>query len=429
MGPFRIHIAKWLVPVTSPPIENGAVAVFGNVIVSLGPKEQILAGHMGEIVDHGEVILAPSLVNAHSHLELSPLKWRLSPAGNFVQWVRALVEARNRLDSEDWTHAITAARKEMIKNGTKVVGDVGNQDLVPLMAAETEEWGLSGYFFHEMLCPLERDAKDMGARLADSREEFIINNLYTPLRRELASEQEGFRYALSAHAPHTVAPSLIQSVVEWNRRNNAPFSIHVAESPEEMEFYKTGDGPMKALFEERGYWPLDHTISAGSPIGQLDSLGVLGPDTICVHCVHVDPHDLDIIAARGASICLCPRSNIFLGVGTANPEKMVKRGINICIGTDSLASNDKLSIFSEMDSLRQACRLDPGEIFHAATMGGATALGVDKWFGSLEPGKSGDFLAIKTGAQSPRDLYSALIHLSRDPGAEVYWAQEMVQGS
>ncbi|MEA1866589.1 MAG: hypothetical protein U9N19_00570, partial [Thermodesulfobacteriota bacterium] len=122
LNSFQLHIARWVVPVSRPPIENGAIATFEGKIIGVGPASELRLSYQAEIKDYGDSILCPALINTHSHLELSPLRWRLSPSGSFVDWVRALIEARDLIRPEEWKPAISQAIKEMQENGIIAVG-------------------------------------------------------------------------------------------------------------------------------------------------------------------------------------------------------------------------------------------------------------------------------------------------------------------
>lgn len=386
---LAIHAARWVVPVDGPVLENAGVAVFENRIVEVASADELRTRYLGRFRDHGDSILCPGLVNAHCHLELSPLRWRLSPSGSFFHWVRALVRARDRIAPHEWEKAVDQATRELLRNGTVAVGDVGNLPVVPEIAKKG--WPFRGIHFHEVIAPREDHSLSLPG----------VNVL------EPAS---GFKKALSAHAPYSVAPSHLRAIKELDRRMGLPFSIHVAESREEILFFSRGTGPLRDFLEEKGHWPLDYPLPSTTPVRYLHSLGILDQDTLCVHCVHLGEDEKDLLAGTGAQVCLCPRSNVFLGVGKPDMSALLKRGINVALGTDSLASNDRLSIFAEMNSLAAICPdVRPEEIFRAATLGGARALGLGGSIGSLSRGKKADILIVRSGPLKRSELHEFLV--------------------
>jgi len=401
---LRLHVARWVVPVSRPPIENGAIATFEGKIVGVGPASELRSSYPAEIKDYGDSILCPALINTHSHLELSPLRWRLSPSRSFVDWVRALIEARGLIRPEEWEPAICQAIKEMQENGIIAVGDVGNLDFIPLFSSKKDgTWPFSGVFFQELVCPIPNEAE--GEIPLDAP---FVNGKITEPTDIL---EPSFHYAFSAHAPYSVAPSVLKAIKAWDQSHGMPFPIHVAESEEEIEFLQGGHGPLRELLKEKGHWPLNYDLPKASPVRYLETLGLLDRHTVCVHCVQVDRDDISILAKTGAGVCLCPRSNVFLGVGMAPVEELHASGIPLALGTDSLASNDRLSIFAEMASLSKlAPGLSPEAIFRAGTYGGARALGISEELGSLARGKTATFLAVKSGPIGNKDVLEFLVH-------------------
>ncbi len=382
-----------MVPVSSAPIPDGAVATFGGRIVEVGAAGELSLRFHGPCVDHGDSILCPGLVNAHSHLELSPLKYRLHPTGSFTDWIRALLEGRNRIEPQELDQAVKQAMDEMDSGGIVAIGDVGNTDLVPEIASKNEQLPIQGIFFYEIICQ-KPDPKEM------------VNDWLSFTERASRS----FNFAVSAHAPYTVSPEAIKVIKSVSRLRKRPFSVHVSESIDETELLTQKNGPLKKLLEERGHWPLPYDLPGISSISYLSSLNVLDSDTICVHCIHLNNEDMEAMAASQATACLCPRSNIFLGVGIPPAERLFAMGIPIAIGTDSLASNDRLSIFAEMASLvSMAPGLKPEAVFRAATHGGARALGVQGDFGTLSRGKAAEFIAVNASGVKDNEIYDFLV--------------------
>jgi cytosine/adenosine deaminase-related metal-dependent hydrolase len=401
---LRIHRARWVVPVSSPPISNGAVATFGGRIIEVGEAGGLALRFHGKGIDHGDVILCPGLINTHSHIELAPLRYRLEPCGSFTGWIRAILNARSRIKADELEPAVEMAMDEMSSSGIVAIGDTGNTQLVLEIASKSRACPIKGIFFKEVLCQ-ENDPRA------------LVNDWLSFTEMTSAC----FKLTISAHAPYTVSPEAIRVIKSISRLRKRPFSIHLAESMDEIELLGKKDGPLKKLLEERGLWPLPYHLPGASPVSYLSSLNVLDRDTICVHCVHLSDDDIEIFAGSGATACLCPRSNFFLGVGIAPVERLVKAGIPIALGTDSLASNDRLSIFSEMASLaRIAPGLSSEMIFRAATYGGAKALGIDEDLGTLSEGKTAAFLAVNAPGIKGHEVYDFLTRGCEGPDMDCY---------
>ncbi|MDD4649636.1 MAG: amidohydrolase family protein, partial [Desulfoplanes sp.] len=163
----------------------------------------------------------------------------------------------------------------------------------------------------------------------------------------------------------------------------------------EVELVQSGRGPLGNLLRDSRLLPRTFTPSGRTPVASAHALGLLGPRTIAVHCVHVTPEDVVILAATGTRVCLCPRSNEQIGVGVAPVEAMLGAGLRLCLGTDGLSSNDDLDLGAEIAWLRRAY---PGlafrDIMAMATINGAEALGIARDYGSLEPGKKAAFIRM-----------------------------------
>lgn len=202
---------------------------------------------------------------------------------------------------------------------------------------------------------------------------------------------------LSPHSPYTVAPEHLATIRDAASSAALPLAIHVSESRSEAEFLFDGTGELGTSFYPFVGWEryLGHPPRCSST-ELLDRSGLLTPATLAVHCVHVSVADARIIKARGAHVVLCPRSNELLDVGRAPVHLFKKFDIPLALGTDSLASNNSLSLWDEMRFALETFPndLSEQEVFRMATSGGAAAVGISAECGSLEAGKRADFQVI-----------------------------------
>jgi cytosine/adenosine deaminase-related metal-dependent hydrolase len=379
--------ATWVLPVDGPPIRDGRVCVADGRVVWVGP-----AGDPGapeaEVRDLGPGVLLPGLVNAHCHLELSPLDGQAPFARGFVPWVEAVVAARGRR-AEDAERSRAEAIRSLEERGTVAVGDVSNalEHLDQLAASR-----LRAVVFLELLAwdPARAEATITWAeeRLAEAR------RVPTP----------AVEVRLAAHAPHSVSPELLRRLVE----RGGVGAIHLAESPEESRFLARGDGPWADFLERRGLGHVGFRPPGTSPVEYVDGLGLLHPALVVVHAVHVGEEDRVRLARRGVSVAVCPRSNRNIGVGTADVPALVAAGVRLCLGTDSLASVETLDLLDDAVCLtRQFPALDPAAVVRMATAGGAEALGLND-LGTITPGKRAA-LAFAGAASPPADPHAHLL--------------------
>lgn len=375
------HKARWIIPVTSPVIENGAVVICRGRIINFGKATDILRNFSGHVKDHGESVIFPSLINTHTHLELAFLKNKLPQGRGFVEWVRKIVD----ILSEDMSYenktfkkeAVYNAVSEQLSNMTEVIGDISNQPLIHEVISENMDWPLAGVCFKEIISPGPPDFTTAGLIKSIQAEE-----------RENTPCNPNIVYGFSAHAPYSVSSEALKIIKDTDRTLGLPFSIHTSESPEEREFMEHGRGPMCDFLSEKRGENAAKQSPGRSSVRFLEDLKILDKETICVHCVHLDQEEMELLAVRGATACLCPGSNRFIGTGTPPASALFKAGVNVALGTDSHASNPYLSIPVEMSILAEmAPDIDPELIFRAATINGAKALGIDSHYGSIETGK------------------------------------------
>lgn len=372
----------WVLPITSPPIRDGCVAVEHGRVAWVGPHTAAGAP-AGSSHDLGPGVLLPGLVNAHCHLELSHLAGALVPAGEgFTPWVERLVASRGRFADAEIDSAIERAVTGLEASGTAAIGDVSNT-LAPLERLRASS--LHAVVFLELLA---WDPAKAEATLAWGE---------GLLRERAASLRPGLELRLGAHAPHSVSPALLRLLAE----RGGPAAIHLAESPDETRFLEQGDGRWAAFLAARGQGHVPCAPGAG-PVRRCDALGVLHPRLVAAHGVQVDAADRELLRERGVHVVLCPRSNQALGVGRADVPALEAAGVKLALGSDSLASAPSLDVLDDAVLLRrQFPQLQAHSILRMATLAGAEALGFEE-LGAIEPGRRAAFAYAPAG-DAPAD--------------------------
>jgi len=371
--------AAWVCPIDQPPVKDGLVIVEGGRIVAAGSRHAGVGNREIHTRDLGNVVLMPGLINAHLHLELSWLRGRVPPAGKFTDWVKQMMGVRGGFETVGGPvvlEAMQAAIGELQASGTVAVGDISNS-----LSSPAAMWsaGLDGVVFHELLGFKERD----GALVERTRE----------LRTAVGG---GAAISVAPHAPYSTSPELIRAIRAAVDQSGSPLmSVHLGESPEECELLASGTGPWREMLEFIGVWRDDWAVPACGPVEYLDRLGVLDARTLVVHGVQFDDGALARLAAIGATLVTCPRSNRWVGVGWPPIERFYQSGVAVAVGTDSLASVDDLNLFSELKAMRAiAPGVAASKLLESATLTGARALGLDAELGSLTPGKRAQILAV-----------------------------------
>jgi cytosine/adenosine deaminase-related metal-dependent hydrolase len=200
--------------------------------------------------------------------------------------------------------------------------------------------------------------------------------------------------AVVAHSLYSTCPEALRATRAWCRDNGRPFSFHLAECLEETLFLREGRGELHRFFAYR-VLPGNWQAPGLDPTPFAERLGLLGPDTLAVHCTQCDAKDIDILGKNRVSCCLCPRSNARIGTGIAPARHMAKAGILLCLGTDGLSSAPDLDMGGEMRAVRDTWGFSPQAILRMATLNGAHALGLSRMLGSLEPGKRAALSFVK----------------------------------
>ena len=398
------YLAEWILPISAPPVRDGALIVEAGRIVQVTTAQAVRtnAQHAQHVTDFGKSILMPGLVNVHSHLELTALRGFLEGL-EFGRWLRVLTEARSQLFSTDDLYlASVFGIHEGLIAGVTTLGDASATG-VPVRALKN--CGVRGVVYQEVFGP---DPSQCDASMQQ------LEQAVSALRQH---ESPLVSVGVSPHAPYTVSVKLFESVARFASTHRLPLSVHVAESAAETDFVRNGTGHFAERLKMRGIAPGKRFRS---PVALLEATGILDVEPLLVHAIHVDENDLASIGSTGSRIAHCPVSNAKLGQGIAPLGAMVRQGIRIGLGSDSVASNNRMDILGEA---RQAVlfnatrphplKFDAHEALALATLGGARALGMDHEIGSLEAGKSADvavFPLDETTFGPVHDPAVALIH-------------------
>ncbi|HJV35221.1 amidohydrolase family protein [Geomonas sp.] len=383
-----IYAASYVLPISSPPIPGGAVAVDNGVITAVGPLKEVLDVGQRPVVELPGSTIIPGFVNAHTHLELTHFPaWKVHKEldylpKTYVEWIQQVVKIRRSLRPEELELSVREGLRLCLESGTTAVGEI-----------------LTDF----SLAPLYRSAP-LAARLfleAIGHDPLHCDSLLEKIEQMLSTMDDGLLRGISPHTPYTVSARLFKGVQDLTGRLDIPKAVHLSEPAEEATFMHDSSGPFAKVLFPTARWEeyLPHPMRTTST-RYLDDLGVLDQSTLAIHAVHVTPDDVAVLKKRGVTVVLCPRSNDRLFVGCAPHHLLKKSGIPLAIGTDSLASNDSLSVLDEIRFLRQLApdEFSAEELLAMATLGGAKALQIDKFAGSLEKGKRADLLVFSSGA-------------------------------
>jgi cytosine/adenosine deaminase-related metal-dependent hydrolase len=369
--------ARLVVPMVGEPIDDGAVVVEENKVAAVGRFAEVQRNHSGEVLDLGEQILLPGLINAHCHLDYTCLRGKLDRGLSFADWIVAINAAKAALTEDDYVASITAGLAEARHYGTT--------SLLNLEA------------FPELLPRLPRPSLRVWwcAEMIDVRQPVNAREVFEALREAFRSGHDWLGgVGLAPHAPYTASAQLYSDASEIARKEEVPFTTHLAESSEEMQMFRHGRGPAYDFLKSIGRSMED--------CGQETSLSLVLRNQavrerwIVAHLNELADGDFELLKkAPKFHLVHCPRSHSYFGHAPFTLGRLQELGFNICLGTDSLASNASLNLFAEMrELLRKEPWLSPREVLEMITVNPAAALGQATMLGQIRTGVYADLIAL-----------------------------------
>lgn len=362
------------------PIENGAVCIDDNLVMDVLPASELRSRDRGPIIDLDGMVLMPGLINAHCHLDYSTMRNAISPPKSFTAWVRRINAVKRSLTSEDYLEAIARGFAELEKWGTTTVCNVeAFPELMPLLP----EPPLRTWWFYEMI--------DIRHRI--TTEDVVVGALSFFERRGNSLNHFG----LSPHAPYTASQNLYGLANACADTLLMLLTTHVAESREEREMFRGKRGPLYEFMRDLGR-PMDD-CDGEMPFTQLWENGSINENWLLVHMNELGEKDFALLEGlppgRQPNIVHCPGSHAYFGHTPFPYTRLAAAGANICLGTDSLASTQSLSLFDEMREFwKNEPDLTAEEVLRTTTTNPARALHEGQGLGRIRPGYLADLIAL-----------------------------------
>jgi aminodeoxyfutalosine deaminase len=400
--------ARLVLPVSQPPISNGAVLISGKRIAAVGRWRELSGRTNRTALDLGDAVLMPGLVNAHCHLDYTDMAGQLPPPKVFSDWLKIITATKAGWSYSDFAKSWLHGAEMLVRTGTTTVGDI---EAIPQLLPEV--WGatpLRVLSFLEMICV--KPDRQPSRVLQDAVER--LDSM--PVSRH--------RAGLSPHAPYTTVPELLRLSARTARRRRWRLTTHVAESALEYEMFARGRGVMFDWIKRSGRDMSD--CGLGSPVQHLERCGILGGNLLAAHVNYLGRNDATLLGKRGVHVVHCPRSHFYFRHDAFPLRQLARAGVNVCLGTDSLASVYKtrhqsveLSLFEEMRALaKTAPWLSARKILRLATLNGARALGMSRQIGELAAGSFADLIAVPFAGKTA-DVYPAVLHHAGEVSASM----------
>src|SRR6267154_1443796 len=407
--------ARTVVTMDGPPIENGAVAISGNRIVDVGRFDDIKARNAGNTLDLGEQVLLPGLINAHCHLDYTCLRGKIPPQKSFTEWIRAINAEKATLSPRDYIASINEGFAEAKRFGTTTIANLTVfPELIPQIQPPIRTW-----WFAELI---DVRMPEPAIELVDSTIEAL---------------NQTRNWGLAPHALFTASRDLFRRCEEIAQNDSVLLTTHLAESREEMEMFRDASGPLYEFIKSIGR-PMDDCGSKTPLELFLDSIGRGGSPNrsraievnrhylswIVAHLNELTESDFEMLERSNSKfhVVHCPRSHNYFGHSPFAFDRLRSFGFNICLGTDSLASNESLSLFAEMRAFQKNFpRVSPEEIFRMVTVNPARALRQENALGQIRTGFGADLIAVPCSGST--DIFEQILACD----APVTWS--MVNGN
>lgn len=400
--------ARLVLPVSRPPIPDGAVLISGKRIAAAGRWRDLSREKPQAVLDLGDAILMPGLVNAHCHLEYTDMAGQLAPPKIFPDWLKLMTATKASWSDSDFAQSWLHGAEMLVRTGTTTVADIA---AVPqLLPTAWNATPLRVFSFLEMIS------------VKPSRQpERVLQEAVDRIESLGAAR---CRAGLSPHAPYTAVPELLRLSARAARRRRWRLATHVAESAAEFEMFARGRGAMFDWIQRSGRDMSD--CGFGSPVQHLERCGMLGRNLLAAHVNYLGPNDAALLGRRGVHVVHCPRSHSYFRHGAFPFRRLARAGVNICLGTDSLASVYKtrrqtveLSLFDEMRALARAQPgLSPRTMLRLVTVNGARALGLQGRVGELSANAFADLIALPF-AGGPAEVHDAVLQHSGEVSASM----------
>jgi cytosine/adenosine deaminase-related metal-dependent hydrolase len=410
--------ARVVLPIAAPPIEDGAVLIYRDRIVVAAPWKnfppQFKSLDSGKIMDLGDAIILPGLVNAHCHLDYTGMAGLWPPTKKFTDWIPRMLAAKAEWSYSDYARSWISGAKMLLESGTTSVADIeAAPELLP------DVWESTPL---RVISFLEMTGVRSKREPADILNEAIAKISTLPHPRCTT--------ALSPHAPYSTSPELLRLCAGAARERKWPIAIHVAESEQEYEMFFHGRGEMFDWLKRNGRDNSD--CGRGTPLQLLERAGLIHKNLLAIHANYLDETDIGLLATGGVSVVHCPRSHAYFQHRPFRLDKLLESNVNVCLGTDSLATvarsdkqNLELNLFQEMQTLaRSQPELSSATILKMATANGARALGLAGKIGELSGNAFADLIAIPHAGKTS-DALEAVVNFAGPVRASMisgHWA-------
>ncbi len=392
--------SRAVLPVCRPAIENGAVAVSGGSILTVGRWRDVQKKFSGDILDLGETVLLPGLINAHCHLDYTDMAGLFPPRKSFCDWIKLITTEKAHWSFSDYATSWINGAKQLLHSGTTTVADI---EAVPELLPDV--WNATPLRVVSLL--------EMTGVRSRRKPELILRDALDVLGELHHARSRG---GLSPHAPYSTTPALLRHAAAIARKRKLLVATHVAESATEFQMFSNASGELHHWLEKNNRDMND--CGGASPVQLLARHNALGPHLMAIHANYLKRGDARLLAQKRTSVVHCPRSHDFFSHAKFPFATLQRAGVNICLGTDSLSTVRKkprqtieLSMFDEMQAFAAKHEdVSPETILKMATVNGARAIGQEGKLGELKRGALADIISLPYAGDVGETTSAAIQH-------------------
>ncbi len=376
---MRLVLAKYLLPINERPIKGGCLVLDKDKVIALGNYADLKREYPDAPIDDlSQYIILPGFVNCHTHLELSPLKNKIEWKGSFANWIKEVGKLKRELSEELIIQGVQEAIQDLWESGVVAVGEISSEYLSYQSLAQSS---LHGKVYWEYISLRSEDLNSRFSVLKDSMREDIQANSIMGV-------------GISPHSSYTLSHDAWQKVNQYIQEKDYPTAIHVGESIEEQEFFANRRGSLFQFIN--GISQVPEEVYHTTPLSYLHSKGYLIKDNVIIHMNIMDDRDVQILKNLNLSVIHCPLSHDYFNHPPFKLDTLMDQGVNIALGSDSLASNHTLDFFEELRRMvRNYPDLSMERLIRMATLSGAQALRLKEGFGEINAGQPYGLIGIR----------------------------------
>lgn len=385
-----VYYARWILLPDGSIQENGAIAVDGHCVKAVGSRSSVRRASGDRAVNLGQLLLLPGLINLHTHLEEGIARGSLRTNGeSFASYIMKKNTRMRQAAAADIENAVRLGVRESLAAGITTVVDSSQRWLSPRILAQEP---IRSWVIHQV----DSDTVEKERTVLEALRDHLLTLPDTP------------PYGIGPYALYSLSPDSLRTLIHVARSNGWRWASHVAESAEELQAFAELSGDLYSHITRNSPW--QHGVNSQGPMYYAITNNLIPNDGICYHCNYVTGHELALLAAKQVSIGISTLYTEHQGHKPFPLETALKRGINMCAVTESLADTNAVNLFDELFSIRMRYpHIPSGQLIKMVTLNPARALGVSDRLGSLEPGKLADMIGLHLAAGPGSDILESLI--------------------